>query len=116
VLTDDNIPAIREIKFGTEYVTTLMKIAKEPLSSGEEATGQDSRAVMLRVLAVGVLRNIQPLPSSNPASQTDLEGELLLPLLQPVIGSINLVNTAAAVQEYLTKDVSLASSFTCFRH
>jgi hypothetical protein len=49
VLTDDNFPAVREIRFDAGYVTCLMEITKEAY----QPEVVDQRAVMLRVLVAG---------------------------------------------------------------
>jgi hypothetical protein len=102
VLTDDNFPAVREVRFNAGHVSCLMEIAKETPAIPDE------RTTMLRVLAAGVLSNISPLPPAMPAAQVDIEGDILLPLLQPIISSISLVDSVNSVHTLLAKEVRLS--------
>lgn len=107
VLTDDNPPAIREVKSNASYITCLVDIVQQP-STNEVDPKAAERAVMLRVLASGILRNISPLPPFTAAAAIDLESEVILPLLQPLISSISLSSTVDEVHKLLTQQDDLA--------
>lgn len=62
---------------------------------------------------LGILRNVSPLPSGSVAAAIDLESEILLPLLQPVISSTSLIDVTNAVQEIIAKEVSTILSSWC---
>jgi hypothetical protein len=109
VLTDDNFPAVREVRFNAGHVACLIEIAKE----AQQPVPADQRAVMLRVLAAGVLNNISPLPPAMPAAQVDIETEILLPLLQPIISSVSLPDCANNVEALLSKEVTLLFHMRC---
>lgn len=99
VLTDDNFPAILETRRDANYVSCLLDIAKlEPSRSGKEKESDDTRATMLRVLAAGILRNLAPLPPPTSASFVDIDKEIVLPLLQPVISAVDLHEAASVAQ------------------
>ncbi|KAF8921881.1 armadillo-type protein [Mucidula mucida] len=78
VLTDDNDPAIYEVKNNGEYISCLLSI----------------------------LRNVTPLPMTVAASALDMDQEIALPLLQPVIASTSLQDTSSTVQELATRQAN----------
>jgi hypothetical protein len=53
VLTDDNFPAAREVKFNAGYVSCLVDIAKEGINQ-PHVDSVDPRTTMLQVLAAGM--------------------------------------------------------------
>ncbi|THV01428.1 ARM repeat-containing protein [Dendrothele bispora CBS 962.96] len=103
VLTDDNSPAIQSVKSDAGYVSCLVSIAKLDGNAtnvnGKARDMNDPRTITLQVLVTGILRNISPLPPPTPASFIDIDKEIVLPLLQPIISSINLSEVATNVQQ-----------------
>ncbi|KAJ4485724.1 armadillo-type protein [Lentinula aciculospora] len=101
VLTDDNDPASATVKSDAGYISCLLSIAQlhtHPANDNGKYAG-DHRQITLRVLSSGILRNISPLPQPSAASVVDLDREIILPLLQPVISSVSLVVSASRVQQ-----------------
>jgi hypothetical protein len=52
------------------------------------------------------LRNTSPFPPPSAASFIEIDKDVVLPLLQPVITSISLVDTTNAVQELVQRQTS----------
>lgn len=55
------------------------------------------------MLSQGTLRNVSPIPPPSAASFVDIDKDIVLPLLLPVISSISLPDTANAVQELVQR-------------
>ncbi|KAJ3922238.1 armadillo-type protein [Lentinula edodes] len=101
VLTDDNDSASVSLKSNAEYISCLLSIAQ---SLNQPANGKgkdinDHRLITLRVLSSGILRNISPLPQPSAASIVDIDKDITLPLLQPVISSVKLPEIASRAQQ-----------------
>ncbi|KAI5898062.1 ARM repeat-containing protein [Schizophyllum commune H4-8] len=104
VLTDDNFPAILETRSNPDYVTCLLEIAKSGSSgNGKDKEETDTRPTTLRVLAAGILRNLAPLPPPTAASFVDIDKEIVLPLLQPVVAAVDLQEVAAVAQRCIAQ-------------
>lgn len=99
VLTDDNPPAAEELRTNGSYTSVLLSIAQ-----GQPAA-DDIKGLTLKVLATGILRNISPLPSLTAASAVDVEDEIVLPLLQPLLTSISLPEASQQIQALVEKQV-----------
>jgi hypothetical protein len=131
VLTDDNGPAISHVKSDAGYISCLFSIArpndKGPSVNGKEKASDDHRGITLRVLVSGsstfcvmkvassepipgILRNISPLSPPTAGSDVDIDGEIVLPLLQPVITSISLPEVSATAQRLVDSIVSETSA------
>ncbi|PPQ64078.1 hypothetical protein CVT24_008891 [Panaeolus cyanescens] len=102
VLTDDNIPAIKEVKSDAGYISCLLSIAQQEINHDLNSQ-TDPRIATTAVLAAGTLRNILPIPPPSAASFVDLDKEVVLPLLQPVISSISIASVTNAVQELIQR-------------
>ncbi|KAK7058514.1 hypothetical protein VNI00_002148 [Paramarasmius palmivorus] len=119
VLTDDNGPAISHVKSDASYISCLFSISrpndKSPSVNGKEKASDDHRAITLRILVSGnsafcvmkfassepipgILRNISPLSPPTAGSDVDIDREIVLPLLQPVIASVSLPEVTATAQ------------------
>ncbi|KAI0066499.1 ARM repeat-containing protein [Artomyces pyxidatus] len=101
VLTDDNQPAIDEVRINFSHISCLLDIAK---SHGADVNGKgksEERAATLSVLASGILRNLAPIPPPSAAAHLDLDKDVLLPILVPVISSVSLLEASGAVQQLL---------------
>ena len=60
------------------------------------------------------MRNITPIPPPSEASSLDIDKDLVLPLLLPIISSVSIVATTNAVQELLQRAVLPVNiSFCC---
>ncbi|KAF8971665.1 armadillo-type protein [Flammula alnicola] len=105
VLTDDNYPAISDVRTDASYISCLLSIARQEQAQSPE-TKSDPKSVTLAVLAAGTLRNISPIPPPTAASFLDIDKEVVLPLLLPVISSVSLPNTSNAVQELVQRQAS----------
>lgn len=134
VLTDDNFPAIADIRADAGYLTCLLGIVQsDEMWSGKGKVLCDQRSVMLGVLVagrsctmattivnfntlIGILRNISPIPPLFQASSIDIDKGIVLPLLQPVITSISLLDVSNAAQQLVTQEVLLATTDRPGRH
>ncbi|TFY61535.1 hypothetical protein EVG20_g7018 [Dentipellis fragilis] len=106
VLTDDNRPAIDEIRTNLSYAPALLEIARSTdLASDPKGKSPvvEERAVTLRVLGCGILRNVSPLPPPSAVALVDLEKEVLLPILGPVVSSVSLVEATDAVNSIIQR-------------
>ena len=99
VLTDDNPPAVEELRTNGSYTSVLLSIAQ-----GQPAA-DDTRGLTLKVLATGILQNISPLPPLAAASAVDTEDEIVLPLLQPLLTSLSLPEASQEIQALVEKQV-----------
>ncbi|KAJ6589162.1 armadillo-type protein [Mycena capillaripes] len=108
VLTDDNYPAISDVRADGSYIACLMSIINpdENVPNGKSAEGPDPRAVALRVLASGILRNVSPIPPPSAASAIDIDKDIVLPQLQPVISSISLVDASTSALQLISEQMS----------
>ncbi|KIK70596.1 hypothetical protein GYMLUDRAFT_65816 [Collybiopsis luxurians FD-317 M1] len=98
VLTDDNEPAITSLKSNAGYISCLFSIAQSTANEkGKDPN--DHRHITLKVLSSGILRNISPLPPPSSASLVDVDKDIVLPLLQPVISSASLSEAAVRAQQ-----------------
>ncbi|KAJ7475243.1 armadillo-type protein [Mycena galericulata] len=104
VLTDDNYPAIADVRSDGGYIACLMSLINpdESVPNGK-APEADPRAVTLRVLASGILRNISPIPPPSAASAIDIDKDIVLPQLQPVLVSVSLADASASVLELIAQ-------------
>lgn len=93
VLTDDNPPASRKVKGSPEYVEHLLSIAQSGVTqlNGKGKQAAEDPSTTLAILSVGILKNISPLPTSS----LDIDKDLVVPLLVPVISSVSLPEAAA---------------------
>ncbi|KAI5117703.1 hypothetical protein M0805_003193 [Coniferiporia weirii] len=107
VLTDDNIPAIEELRSNSSYTSCLLAVARAesvpvPISAEAQEMAED-RLVSVRVLSAGILRNISPVPAPSAASTIDIDRTIILPLVTPVLTSVLLAETTNRVLELLAK-------------
>ncbi|KAJ7208068.1 armadillo-type protein [Mycena pura] len=108
VLTDDNYPAIADIRSDASYVACLISIVSNQNPTGrKEADPADARQVTLRVLASGILRNVSPLPPPSVASAIDVDKDIVLPQLRPVITSISLADASASALQLISQQSSM---------
>ncbi|KAH7886017.1 ARM repeat-containing protein [Phlebopus sp. FC_14] len=105
ILTDDNQAAIDELHSNAAYGLCLLELVRnsEVSKGGKSKDISEDRFAMLKVLCCGILGNISPLPPPSSLSSLDVNKELVLPLLQPVISSVSLVETTHQVQELVTR-------------
>ncbi|KAG1749751.1 ARM repeat-containing protein [Suillus paluster] len=104
VLTDDNQPAIDELRSSAAFSTCLLEIVHnegDVRSKDNEAFGD--RLTMLKVLSSGILSNVSPLPPPSAASGVDVGKEIVLPLLQPVVASVSLIESSALAENLVAK-------------
>lgn len=62
--------------------------------------------MLLLIFNIGTLRNISPIPPPSSASLVDIDKDVVLPLLQPTITSLSLLETTNVVQELITMQSS----------
>lgn len=110
VLTDDNYPAINDLRSNAGYTSCLLEIARlrPGQSNGNEKwkDTSDERFIAFQVLISGILRNVSPMPPPAAASNIDIDKDIVLPLLQPVISSMSLLETSNVVSDLLSKESS----------
>ncbi|KAL4253634.1 Armadillo-like helical [Abortiporus biennis] len=101
VLTDDNYVAINEVRTNAEYTACLLGIVQpEPsLPNGKGKDTSDDRAAALRVLCCGILRNITPIPPPSIAATVDIDKDIVLPVLEPILSSVSLPEIAQRALE-----------------
>ncbi|CAE6406722.1 unnamed protein product [Rhizoctonia solani] len=80
VLSEDNPPAIQNIRSESEYIACLVAISTAP-----QGPNDDEWDIGVRVLACGSLRNISPLPAALNASSIDIDRSIALPLITPLL-------------------------------
>ncbi|KAG6849976.1 hypothetical protein H0H93_002978 [Arthromyces matolae] len=103
VLTDDNAPAISDVRADAGYISCLLDIARSTdLSTTKDMDTIDHQPTLLKVLCSGILRNLSPLPPPTTASFIDVDKDLVLPLLQPLISSVSLFDASANALELIT--------------
>ncbi|KZO96330.1 ARM repeat-containing protein [Calocera viscosa TUFC12733] len=110
VLTDDNEPFVAAVRSSGEWVGALMDAARpgevllngavngSPKKDKGKAKEDPERLTELRVLACGILRNISPLPSLLPAAAVDIDAQIVLPTILPLL-SLSIPSTAARALE-----------------
>jgi hypothetical protein len=105
-LTDDNWPVTKDVRIDANYTSCLVSIANAELASKGKQKESDPRSTTLSILAAGILQNISPIPPPSAVSTIDIDRELVLPLLQPVLSSISLQEVSGTVQELIQKQDS----------
>ncbi|KAL5536078.1 hypothetical protein ACEPAF_4183 [Sanghuangporus sanghuang] len=107
VLTDDNPPAIDELRSNSSYTACLLSIARgdyAPVPTSTEAKElAEDRVLSVKLLAAGILRNIQPIVAPSAASAVDVDRTVILPLVLPVLTSISLADASERVIELVKK-------------
>ncbi|KAF8204010.1 armadillo-type protein [Pholiota molesta] len=76
--------AITDVRADGSYLATLLSIARQEQPQSPEVKA-DPRSTTLAVLAAGTLRNVSPIPPPSSASFIDIDKDVVLPLLQPLI-------------------------------
>ncbi|KAI0032161.1 ARM repeat-containing protein [Vararia minispora EC-137] len=106
VLTDDNRPVIEDVRSNSSYLSCLHEVAKAHGISQDpkgKTPAAEERTMTLSLLACGILRNVSPIPPPSTISLVDLDKEVVLPTLLPVISSTSLHETSDAVQRLAQK-------------
>ncbi|KAJ1302756.1 hypothetical protein OPQ81_003065 [Rhizoctonia solani] len=80
VLSEDNPPAIQNIRSESEYIACLVAISTAP-----QGPNDDEWDVGIKILGCGSLRNIAPLPAALNASSIDIDRSIALPLITPLL-------------------------------
>ncbi|KII93991.1 hypothetical protein PLICRDRAFT_36208 [Plicaturopsis crispa FD-325 SS-3] len=107
VLTDDNRPIINELRSHASYTSCLLDIVRPEgtVSNGKGKDISEDPTTTFRVLSAGILRNISPLPPALGVS-IDIDKEIVLPLLQPVVSSVSLLDASKAVEALISRQAS----------
>ncbi|EGO02511.1 hypothetical protein SERLA73DRAFT_175968 [Serpula lacrymans var. lacrymans S7.3] len=107
VLTDDNQPTIDEIRSNVAYSSCLLDIARSGgTTNGKGENSAEGPSVMFKILVAGILRNISPLPPPSTTSAADIDKTIVLPLLEPVLSSVNLLEAISFAQDAVTRESS----------
>ncbi|KAI0658472.1 ARM repeat-containing protein [Cubamyces menziesii] len=111
VLTDENQPIVEEVRSNAEYTACLLGIVRPdgaaPKPNGKEKDTSDAKATAFRVLTCGILRNISPVPPPSIAATVDLDRDVVLPTLEPVLSSTDLQEIAQAAQQAIDQQESI---------
>ncbi|KAI0778843.1 ARM repeat-containing protein [Trametes elegans] len=111
VLTDENPVIIEEVRTNAEYTACLLAVVRPdgttPKPNGKDRDTSDARATAFRVLTCGILRNISPIPPPSIAATVDLDRDVVLPTLEPVLSSVDLQEVAQAAQQAIDKHESI---------
>ncbi|KAI0756410.1 ARM repeat-containing protein [Daedaleopsis nitida] len=111
VLTDENYPIIEEARSNAEYTACLLAIVRSTDAAakhnGKEKEASDARAFAFRVLCCGILRNISPIPPPSIAATLDLDRDVVLPTLEPVLTSIDIQEEAQTAQHAIVNQESI---------
>lgn len=122
VLSDDNDVVIDTLRLDSSAIACLMDVARQPtpLSNGTTPPNPfaNEQSTTVQILASGVqhrlygiavvdhfqgvLRNLLPLPPLLPAAAVDVDQEIILPLIQPLL-SISLADASAKVVSLLSQ-------------
>ncbi|OBZ78860.1 hypothetical protein A0H81_01356 [Grifola frondosa] len=90
------------------YSACLLSIVRPdeptPKTNGKDKEISDERASALRVLVCGILRNISPIPPPSIAATVDIDRDVVLPILEPVLSSIPLSEAAQLAQQLIAKE------------
>ncbi|KAG9314153.1 ARM repeat-containing protein [Chiua virens] len=108
VLTDENEAAVNEIRFDAAHVSCLLDIVRctqhDPKGSSEDLSRD--RFETLKVLCCGIVSNTSPFPPPSGTSTIDINNDLLLPVLCPVVSSLPLDEVAQQVQDLVTRQAN----------
>lgn len=63
------------------------------------------------MLCAGILKNISPIPPPSIAALADIDGEVVLPTLQPVVSSVSLPEVTQRAQELIAQEVRTRVDF-----
>ncbi|KAL6304032.1 ARM repeat-containing protein [Sparassis latifolia] len=111
VLTDENQPVIEEVRSNAGYTSCLLSIVRpdEPSLNvnGKSEEISDDRQLMFRILCCGIMRNISPIPPPSIAATVDLDRDIVLPMLEPVLLLVSLPEAAHLAQELVEKEDSI---------
>lgn len=112
MLTDDNPPATSELRANGAYAACLLNVVRPDAQDGEvptkKANGKakdtsDDREVTLRVLCSGIMRNIEPIPPPSIAATVDVDRDVVLPTLEPVLSSLSLSDAAQQATQLIVQ-------------
>ncbi|KAI1793049.1 ARM repeat-containing protein [Ganoderma leucocontextum] len=111
ILTDENSPIIEEVRSNAEYTACLLAIVRTTeatvKTNGKGKETSDIRDDSRRVLCCGILRNISPIPPPSIIATLDLDRDVVLPTLEPVLNSIELQEASQAAQHALDNQESI---------
>ncbi|EPT03355.1 hypothetical protein FOMPIDRAFT_1040483 [Fomitopsis schrenkii] len=111
VLTDENPPAVEEVRSNAPYSSCILSIVQSrealPQANGKNKELADDRSLALQVLCCGILRNISPIPPPSVAATVDVDRDIMLPTLEPVLSLITLSEAAQLAQEQIAKEDSI---------
>ncbi|KAF7290517.1 ARM repeat-containing protein [Mycena indigotica] len=108
VLTDDNPPAIDQIRVDATYIACLMSFLA-PDNDQNDPKEKDPRTTTLRVLASGIIRNVSPIPPPSIVSNLDIDKDVVLPQLQRIISGFSIAAASSSVLEILARQDSTPS-------
>ncbi|KAH9923614.1 ARM repeat-containing protein [Fomitopsis serialis] len=108
VLTDENPPAIEEVRSNAPYSACVLSIVQSreglPQANGKNKEVADNRGLALQVLCCGILRNVSPIPPPSVAATVDVDRDIVMPTLEPVLSLISLVEASQHAQEHIAKE------------
>ncbi|KZT73305.1 ARM repeat-containing protein [Daedalea quercina L-15889] len=108
VLTDENPPAIEEVRSNAPYSACILSMvqSREGVigAKGKHKDVADDRSLTLQVLCCGILRNISPIPPPSMAATVDVDRDIVMPTLEPVLSLIELPKASQLAQEQIAKE------------
>ncbi|KAI0094380.1 armadillo-type protein [Irpex rosettiformis] len=110
VLTDDNYPAIQEVRSNGAYTACLLSVARpdeNQKANGKGKAPSDDREVTLQVLCAGILKNISPIPPPSVAALADIDNEVVLPTIQLILSSISLPEINSRAEELIAQEIAM---------
>ncbi|KZT08776.1 ARM repeat-containing protein [Laetiporus sulphureus 93-53] len=111
VLTDENQPVINEVRSNAAYTACLSSVVQSDTpaaqANGKSKAEIDERTLTFQVLCCGIMRNISPIPPSSIASPVDVDRDIVMPKLEPVLSLVTLPEVAHQAQELITKEGSI---------
>ncbi|CAK5262186.1 unnamed protein product [Mycena citricolor] len=109
VITDDNYAAISDVRSDGGYISCLMSIVTSEGLRSDPGQTADPRIIMLRVLASGILGNVSPITPPSAASALDIDRDVILPQLLPVISSLSLSEVSRSALQLIEEQSTVPS-------
>ncbi|TFY56002.1 hypothetical protein EVJ58_g7898 [Rhodofomes roseus] len=108
VLTDENPPAVEEVRSNAPYSACILSIVQSreglPQANGKNKEVEYDRSLALQVLCCGILRNISPVPPPSVAATVAVDRDIVMPTLEPVLSLISLPEASQDAQEQIAKE------------
>ncbi|KAI0936900.1 hypothetical protein AcV5_004925 [Taiwanofungus camphoratus] len=108
VLTDENPLVIEEVRSNAAYTACMLSIVQSdqpvPPRNGKTQEAYDERTLTFRVLCCGIMRNISPIPPPSIAATVELDRDIVLPTLEPILSLVSLSEASDKARELIAKE------------